>query len=195
MAKLVWKGSTLLSPVPPVLVTCSDGEKDNVLTIAWTGVLASEPPKTYISVRPERHSYDIIKKSGVFAINLVSSDMIRAADSCGVFTGKKVDKFKRFKLEKEKAAVIDCPILAKSPLVLECRVTDVIPMGTHDVFIADVVSTDVEEKLVDEKGKLHLEKARLVADAHGDYFALGRKIGSIGYSVKKKTPKPPKKTK
>ena len=189
MAKLKWRGGTLLSPVPPAMVTCSDGEHDNVLTIAWTGIVNSDPPKTYISVRPSRHSYEMIKKSGVFAVNLTTKELVKAADWCGVYTGAKVDKFERCRLQKEKASEIDCPILAQSPLVLECRVTDVIPLGSHDMFLADIVAVDVDEALVDEDGKLHLDRAGLVAYSHGEYFELGKRIGKFGYSVaKKKTP-------
>jgi flavin reductase (DIM6/NTAB) family NADH-FMN oxidoreductase RutF len=186
MAKLKWKGGALLCPVPPALVTCSDGERDNVLTVAWTGIVNTVPPKTYISVRPSRHSYKIIKESGVFAINLTTRALVRSADCCGVYTGAKVDKFAKCSLTRERASEIDCPIIAQSPLSLECRVTDIIPLGSHDMFLADIVAVDVDESLVDDKGKLHLERAQLAAYAHGDYFALGEKIGSFGYSVKKK---------
>ena len=189
MAKLQWRGGALLAPVPPAMVTCSDGEHDNVLTVAWTGIVNTDPPKTYISVRPKRYSYDIIKKSGVFAINLTTAELVRAADWCGVYTGAKVDKFERCRLSKEPAREIDCPIIAESPLALECRVTDVIPLGTHDMFLADIVGVDVDESLLDENGKLHLERAGLVAYAHGDYFELGRKLGKFGYSVAKKKKK------
>ena len=194
MAKTKWRGGTLLSPVPPALVTCSDGEHDNVLTIAWTGIVNSDPPKTYISVRPSRYSHEIIRKSGVFAINLTTKDLVRAADWCGVFTGAKVDKFERCKLTKEPANEIDCPILAESPLARECRVTDVVSLGSHDMFLADIVAVDVDDSLLDEIGKLHLERAGLVAYAHGDYYELGKKLGKFGYSVaKKKKPTPRKK--
>ncbi len=194
MAKTKWRGGTLLSPVPPALVTCSDGEHDNVLTVAWTGIVNSDPPKTYISVRPSRHSHGIIQSSGVFAINLTTEALVRAADWCGVYTGAKVDKFARCKLSKEPATEIACPLLADSPLVLECRVTDVIPLGSHDMFLADIVAVDVDESLLDETGKLHLERAKLVAYSHGDYFALGKKLGHFGYSVaKKKKPQSRKK--
>jgi flavin reductase (DIM6/NTAB) family NADH-FMN oxidoreductase RutF len=186
MAKIKWKGGALLCPVPPALVTCSDGERDNVLTVAWTGIVNTVPPKTYISVRPSRHSYKIIKESGVFAINLTTRSLVRSADYCGVYTGAKVDKFAKCSLTRERASEIDCPIIAQSPLSLECRVTDIIPLGSHDMFLADIVAVDVDESLVDDKGKLHLERAQLAAYAHGDYFALGEKIGSFGYSVKKK---------
>ncbi len=186
MAKIKWRGGTLLSPVPPALVTCKDGERENVLTIAWTGIVNSDPPKTYISVRPTRYSHDIIKKSGVFAINLTTEELAKAADWCGVYTGAKVNKFERCKLSTEPANEIDCPVLSDSPLSLECRVTDVIPLGSHDMFLADIVAVDVNEDMVDETGKLHLERAKLVAYAHGDYYTLGKKLGKFGYSVQKK---------
>ena len=186
MAKTKWRGGTLLAPVPPALVTCRDGELDNVLTIAWTGIVNSDPPKTYISVRPSRHSYNVIKNSGVFAINLTTKSLVRAADWCGVYTGAKVDKFERCRLTKEPASEINCPILAESPLVLECRVCDVVPLGSHDMFLADIVAVDVDESLLDESGKLHLERAELVAYSHGEYFELGKRLGKFGYSVAKK---------
>lgn len=196
MEKIKWRGGTLLAPVPAVLVTCSDGERKNVFTVAWTGIINSEPPKTYISVRPSRHSYDIIKKGGVFAINLTSRSLVRAADWCGVCTGAKNDKFAKCNLAYEPAKEIECPILTDSPVVLECRVTDVVPLGTHDMFLADIVAVDVNENLVDESGKLHLEKADLVAYAHGDYYELGKRLGHFGFSVAKKKKKPhtPKKS-
>ena len=195
MAKTTWKGGTLLAPVPPALVTCRDGDRDNVLTIAWTGIVNSDPPKTYISVRPSRHSYEIVKKSGVFAINLTTKALARAADWCGVYTGAKVDKFERCKLQKEEAREINCPILADAPLVLECRVSDVIPLGTHDMFLADIVAVDVDDSLLDESGKLHMERAELIAYSHGEYYELGKKLGKFGYAVaKKKKPQGKKKS-
>ncbi len=186
MSKIKWRGGTLLSPVPPALVTCRDGTRENVLTIAWTGIVNSDPPKTYISVRPSRYSYDIIKKSGVFAVNLTTEGLTHAADWCGVCTGAKVNKFERCRLSLDEAVEIDCPILADSPLALECRVTDVIPLGSHDMFLADIVAVDVDESLVTEDGKLHLDRAELVAYAHGEYYKLGRKLGKFGFSVAKK---------
>lgn len=195
MAKIKWRGGAMLSPVPPTMVTCSDGERDNVFTVAWTGITNTIPPKTYISVRPSRHSYEIIKKSEEFAINLTTAELLRAADFCGVHTGAKIDKFERCRLSREKASEISCPILADSPLVLECRVTDVIPLGSHDMFLADIVAIDVDEALLDGNGKLHLERAGLVAYAHGDYFELGKRIGTFGYSVAKKKKKPAEKKK
>ena len=190
MEKIKWRGGTLLAPVPPALVTCADGERKNVLTVAWTGIINSDPPKTYISVRPSRFSHDIIKKSGVFAINLTTKNLVRAADWCGVCTGAKNDKFAKCNLETEQASEIDCPILSESPVTLECRVTDVVPLGSHDMFLADIVAVDVRADLVDDSGKLHLEKSDLVAYAHGDYYELGKRLGHFGFSVAKKKKKP-----
>lgn len=186
MAKIKWRGGAMLSPVPPTMVTSSLGGEDNVFTVAWTGITNTIPPKTYISVRPSRHSHRMIRESGEFAINLTTKELVRAADFCGVHTGAKVDKFERCHLEKEAASELSCPILSASPLVLECKVTDVISLGSHDMFLADIVAIDVDESLVDAAGKLHLERAGLVAYAHGDYFELGQRIGTFGFSVAKK---------
>lgn len=194
MAKIQWKGGALLAPVPPALVTCGLGEEINVLTVAWTGIVNTQPPKTYISVRPSRHSHRLIRESGEFVINLTSAELVRAADWCGVHTGKKVNKFERCHLTPSSASEVGCPLLAESPLSLECRVTDVISLGSHDMFLADIVAVDVEESLVGKDGKLHLERANLVAYAHGDYYELGRRLGSFGFAVakKKKHPAPQK---
>ena len=186
MAKVSWRGGAMLSPVPPALITCSDGERENVFTVAWTGIVNTIPPKTYISVRPSRYSYDIIKKSGVFAINLTTAELVRAADYCGVHTGAKMNKFERCSLSTEPASQIPCPILTQSPLALECRVTEIIPLGSHDMFLADIVAVSVDEALIGEDGRLRLDRANLAAYAHGDYYELGRRIGSFGYSVAKK---------
>lgn len=189
MKKVKWKGGTLLAPVPPVMVSCGDMENSNIITVGWTGIINSDPPKTYISVRPSRHSYNIIKERGEFVINLTPSRLVRSADYCGVYTGKNVNKFEKCKLGKEEANEVSAPLIAECPVSLECKVCDVVPLGTHDMFIADIVAVDIEEELIDEKGKLHLEKAGLAAYAHGDYFALGKKIGSFGFSTKKKSSK------
>lgn len=186
MSKVVWKGGALSAPLPPVMVTCSDGEKDNIITIAWTGIVNTVPPKTYISVRPSRHSYDMIKNSGEFAINLTPASLIKTADYCGIYTGAKVDKFEKCGLTKTVASQVGAPLIEECPLALECRVTDIIPLGSHDMFLADIVAVDVDESLLGGDGKLHLEKAGLAAFAHGEYFELGRKIGNFGFSVKKK---------
>ena len=194
MAKLKWKGGALVAPVPPAMISCgneADGSS-NIITIAWTGIINTHPPKTYISVRPSRHSYKIIKESREFAINLTTEALVRHADYCGVYTGAKVDKFAKCGLHKEAASEISCPIIAESPLSLECRVTDIVPLGTHDMFIADIVAVNVDEQLVDAEGKLRLDKAGLAAFAHGEYFALGRKLGDFGFSVRKKKKKYPR---
>lgn len=186
MAKINWKGGALVAPVPPALVTCSDGEKDNVFTVAWTGITCTQPPKTYISVRPSRYSYDIIKKSGYFVINLTTEELVKAADTCGVRSGRDKDKFELCGLEKEPAANVPCPLIANSPLCIECKVDKIIPLGSHDMFLADIVGVDVDEKIMDASGRMCLDKAHLAAFAHGEYFALGKKLGSFGYSVRKK---------
>ena len=186
MAKIKWRGGALLAPAPPALVTCGDMENSNALAVAWTGIINTVPPKTYISVRPGRHSYQLIKERGEFVINLTSADMIKALDGCGMLTGAKVDKFAKFGLIKEQASEVSCPLVEQSPLSLECRVTDVIELGSHHMFLADVVAVDVDEHLIDANGKLRLDKANLAAFAHGEYFALGKKIGDFGFSVRKK---------
>lgn len=189
MAKIKWKGGALIAPVPPVMVSSGDMEKSNIMTVAWTGIINTVPPKTYISVRPRRHSYNIIKESGEFVINLTPSKYIKAADYCGIYTGAKVDKFAKCGFHKEEATAVSCPLIAESPLSLECKVTDVIPLGTHDMFLADIVAVDVDEELIDKEGKLHLERAGLAAFAHGEYFDLGKKIGYFGFSAAKKKKK------
>lgn len=186
MAKVSWKGSTLLAPVPAVMVSCGTMEESNIITIGWTGILNSNPPKTYVSIRPERYSYEIIKKTGEFVINLTTAELIRATDGCGVYTGRKVDKFKKYQLDKVQASEVSVPLIAQAPICLECRVTDIVPLGSHDMFMADIVAIDVEESLLNKDGKLCLERAGLAAYAHGQYYALGKKLGSFGFSVKKK---------
>ena len=189
MSKIKWKGGALTAPVPPCMVTCGEGESANIITVAWTGIINTVPPKTYISVRPTRHSYGLIKESGEFCVNLTSASLVRAADYCGIYTGKKVDKFAACGLTKEEATEVSCPIIAESPLSLECRVTDVIELGSHHMFLADIVAVDVDDSLIDKEGKLRLERADLAAFAHGEYFELGKKIGTFGFSAKKKKKK------
>jgi flavin reductase (DIM6/NTAB) family NADH-FMN oxidoreductase RutF len=186
MAKINWKGSTLLGPLPTVMVSCGTMEKSNIITVAWTGILNTHPPKTYISVRPQRHSYQMIKQSGEFTLNLTPARLVRAADYCGMYTGAKVDKFAKCGLTKEQGHEVACPSIAECPLSLECRVSDVIPLGTHDMFIADIVSVRADETLLDESGKLCMERADLAAFTHGEYFALGKKIGKFGFWTAKK---------
>lgn len=186
MSKITWKGGALLAPVPPALVTCGTMEAPNVLTIAWTGIVNTHPPMTYISVRPSRHSYELIRASGEFVIHLTPKSLIRAADYCGMHTGRKVNKFQKCNLRTEAATEVACPILTDAPLALECRVTQCIPLGSHDLFLAQIVAVQVEESLLDREGKLHLERAGLAAFAHGAYYALGERLGTFGYSVRKK---------
>ena len=168
-------------------------EESNIITVAWTGILNSDPPKTYVSIRPERYSYGIIKESGEFAINLTTTRLVRWADYLGVHTGRKIDKFKKSGLTKEAGQKVLCPIIVESPLSLECRVTDIISLGSHDMFMADIVGVDVDEELIDKSGRLHLERADLVAFSHGEYFAIGRSLGKFGFSVAKKKKRPQKK--
>ena len=184
-AKQVWKGSVLLAPVPPALVSCGTAEKPNLLTVAWTGIVNTQPPMTYISIRKERYSYRLIEQSGCFAINLTTRALIRAADFCGVKSGRDTDKFAVCKLHAAAASAIEAPILEESPLSLECRVVQKIELGTHDMFLAEIVAVDVEDTLIDKQGRLHLSSANLAAYSHGEYFALGEKLGSFGFSVRK----------
>jgi flavin reductase (DIM6/NTAB) family NADH-FMN oxidoreductase RutF len=189
MGKISWNGGALLAPVPPCMVTCIQGDTENVLTVAWTGILNTKPPRTYIAVRPERFSYELIKQSGVFVINLTTADMVKATDYCGVVSGKNINKFEQCGLKTQPATKVDVPVLTDSPLALECVVREVIPMETHHLFVADIVAVDVEESLLDKEGKLHLNRAGLAAYAHGEYFALGDKLGKFGFSVQKKKKK------
>lgn len=192
MSKQVWKPATLLSPLPAALVTCGTVEKPNVLTIAWTGIINSSPAMTYISVRPERWSHHLIEESGEFVINVTTSDLVRAADFCGVRSGRDTDKFEEMKLTALPASKVSAPVLAQSPISLECKVTEVKRLGSHDMFIAEIVAIQVEDKYIDEAGRLDLRKAGVMFYSHGEYFAQGKKIGQMGYSVKKKRTKNPK---
>lgn len=186
MVKQTWKGSTLLNPEPPVLVSCGNMEAANLITIGWTGTICTQPSMVSISVRPERYSYQLIKDSGEFVINLPTRKLVRAVDWCGVKSGRDYDKFAEMKLTPLPASTVSCPILAESPVNLECQVTQVIPLGSHDLFLAKVTAVDVDEALLDEKGKLCLERADLIVYSHGEYFALGKQLGTFGYSVRKK---------
>ncbi|MBQ3153967.1 MAG: flavin reductase family protein [Clostridia bacterium] len=186
MSKIKWKGGTMMSPVPAVLVSCSDGEKDNIFTVAWTGIVCSNPPRTYVSVRPERFSYDLIKKSGEFCINLPSSYLVRAVDFCGVRSGKDMDKFEMCRLTREQSQTVACPSVAECPITLECKVFEEKELGSHTMFLADITAVTVDERIVGEDGKMRIEKANLMAYGHGTYFTLGKRIGTFGYAVKKR---------
>ncbi len=186
MSKIEWKGGALLAPVPPTLISCGSLEQPNVMTVAWTGILNTKPPKTYISVRPERYSHELITENGEFVINLTTEKLVRAADFCGVRSGRTYDKFTLCGLHPEASCQVSAPSIAESPLSLECRVTDKVSLGSHDMFIADILCVTVDETLITPEGKLCLDKAGLAAYAHGEYFSLGKKLGSFGFSVRKK---------
>ncbi len=190
--KLSWPGSALLGPVPPVLVSCGEGEAANLITVAWAGTICTQPPRVSISVRPTRHSYGLIKESGEFVINLPTTALAKAVDWCGVKSGRDVNKFTAMGLHTAPASKVGCPLLAESPVSLECKVFQRLELGSHDLFLADVVAVDVDPALLDSAGKLHLEKAGLLAYAHGDYYALGKQLGKFGWSVRKKKPAPKK---
>ena len=186
MAKLQWKPGTLLAPAPPALVSCGTMEEHNVLTAAWTGIVNSEPPMTYVSIRPQRHSHSIIKEKGEFVINLPTEAIVKATDLCGVKSGRDVDKFALAGLTAEPSNRGAAPGIAVCPISLECKVREVTHLGSHDMFLADIVAVDVDPKYVDEKGALHMEKAGLLAYAPGAYFGLGKQLGTFGFSVRKK---------
>lgn len=192
MAKQIWKPATLLSPLPAALVSCGTVEEPNVLTIAWTGIINSSPAMTYVSIRPERWSHHIIAESGEFVINVTTSDLVRAADFCGVRSGKDTDKFAEMGLTALPASKVSAPIIAQSPISIECKVTEVKHLGSHDMFIAEIVAIQIDDKYLDGDGKLDLRKAGVMFYSHGEYFAQGKKIGQMGYSVKKKRTKNPK---
>ena len=189
MGRKSFPGGAVLAPVPPVLVTVSDGDATNVLTVGWCGILATTPPKTYVSIRPSRYSYEILKRGGAFVINLATASMAREVDYIGIYTGKKVDKFKKCNLTLTKSEHVTPPTIGECPIAIECRVTDILPMGTHDVFIADIVSVSCDDSILDEDGKIRFDKAGLLAYAHGEYYALGEKVGKFGFSTKKQTEK------
>ncbi len=188
MSKITWKGSVLLGPIPPVLVSCGTPEAPNVFTVAWAGIVNTHPPRVSISVRPSRHSYGLIQESGAFVINLPTAALARAVDWCGVKSGRDVNKFEAMGLTALPASQVGCPLVGESPVNLECKVFQQIPLGTHDLFLADVVAVNVSENLLDAAGKLHLERAGLLAYAHGQYYSLGEELGTFGWSVRKKQP-------
>lgn len=185
MSRQTWKPGTLVYPVPAVLITCSDNKKDNIFTVAWTGTICSDPAMTYISVRKERFSYDIIKNSGEFCINLTTKDLAYATDYCGVRSGREHDKFKEMNLTKEKCSKINAIMIKESPVTIECKVKEVKELGSHDMFIAEVIAVNVDEKYIDETGRFDMQKCDLIAYSHGEYYRLGEKLGKFGFSVKK----------
>ena len=177
---------TLLAPLPAVMVTVGDMEKSNIITVAWTGILSSDPPRAYISVRPSRYSHEFLKEKGEFVINLTTEALAKKTDYAGIYTGKKVDKFEKCALTKVESKCVSAPTIEESPLSLECRVFEVMESGTHDIFLADIVNVSCREELLDEKGRICLEKAKLITYSHGEYYALGRRIGKFGFSAAKK---------
>lgn len=185
MGKQTWKAGTFVYPVPAVLVSCGDEKQKNILTIAWTGTICTDPAMTYISLRKERYSYDIIKRTKEFCINLTTEKLAYATDFCGVRSGKNIDKFKEMKLTPQKATKIHAPMIEESPVSIECRVKEIKELGSHDMFIAEVLAINVDEKYLDDTGKFDMEKCRLITYSHGEYFTLGNKIGKFGFSVKK----------
>lgn len=186
MSKKIWKSGTFIYPIPAVLVTSGNMEKSNIITVAWTGILNTNPATVYISVRPERYSYNIIKENKEFAINLTTEELAFATDWCGVRSGAKYDKFKEMHLTKEKAEFIKAPLIKESPVSIECKVIEERNLGTHTMFVAEVLSIDADDKYMDEKGAFDISKCNLIAYANGGYYKLGKKIGKFGYSVEKK---------
>lgn len=187
MSKVQWKGGTFIYPIPAVMVSCGTMEESNIITVAWTGILNTNPAMCYISVRPERYSHDIIKENGEFAINLTTRQLAYATDWCGVKSGRDVDKFKEMKLTKEKANIISVPLIKESPVSVECKVKEIVPLGSHDMFVAEIVAIDADEKYIDKKGAFDISKCDLIAYANGGYYPLESKIGKFGYSVQKKS--------
>ena len=190
MAKQVWKAGNMIYPLPAVMVSCRDKEgNDNIITVAWTGTICTNPAMAYISVRPERHSYNMIKETGEFVINLTTRELTYATDYCGVKSGRDVDKFKECSLTKEPAVNVNVPMIKESPVNIECKVERIDELGSHHMFVAKVLTVHADEKYMDEKGKFDLSKADLIVYSHGEYHSMGEKLGTFGYSIKKKTDK------
>lgn len=189
MSKIMWKPGTFEYPIPAVLVSSGDMENSNILTVAWTGIINTNPALVYISVRPERHSYNIIKENKEFVINLTNEDLAYVTDWCGVRSGSKFNKFKEMKLTKEKANFVKCPLIKESPVSIECKVIDEKNFGSHTMFLGEVLAIDADEEYIDENGAFDISKCHLIAYANGGYYGLGKKIGKFGYSVQKKEKK------
>ena len=187
MAKEIWKPGNMLYPLPVVMVSVADREgRNNIITLAWVGTVCSDPPMVSISVRPERYSYDILKETGEFVINLTTKSLVYATDYCGVKSGRDVDKFREMKLTALPASKVKAPLIAESPVNLECVVREVKPLGSHDMFLAEVVAVHADEKYMDENRKFCLDRAEPIVYSHGTYFGCGEKLGTFGYSVRKK---------
>jgi flavin reductase (DIM6/NTAB) family NADH-FMN oxidoreductase RutF len=187
MARQYWKAGNMVYPVPAVMVSCADkNKKPNIITIAWTGTICTNPAMVYISIRPERYSYNIIKDTKEFVINLTTKDLVFSTDYCGVKSGKDVDKFKECKLTPLKSKYVSAPSILESPVNIECKVKDIVELGSHHMFIAEVLGVAVDEKYLDETGRFNLNEASPIAYSHGQYYELGNWLGKFGYSSKKK---------
>ena len=186
MAKVMWKPGTFLYPLPAVMVSCGTMEKSNIITVAWTGIINTNPPMVYISLRPSRYSYELIKKQGEFVINLTNKELARATDWCGVRSGSKFDKFKEMRLHKEKANFVKCPMIKESPVSVECKVKEIKELGSHHMFIAEILAINSDDKYINDKGAFDISKCNLIAYSNGHYYQMGKKIGKFGFSVKKK---------
>lgn len=193
MGRNIWKAGTFEYPLPAVMVTCGDMQNSNIITVAWTGILNTNPAMVYISVRPTRYSYKLIKENNEFVINLTNKKLTYATDWCGVRTGAQYDKFKEMNLHKEKAQFVRCPLIKESPVAIECKVKDIVPLGSYDMFVAEVLSIDADEKYIDENGAFDISKCELIAYANGGYYPLGKKVGKFGFSVQKNKNKKNKK--
>lgn len=186
MSKVTWKPGTFIYPLPAVMVSCGTMEKSNIITVAWTGILNTDPATVYISVRPTRYSYNIIKEQKEFVINLTTKELAKTTDWCGVKTGAKVDKFKEMNLHKEKAKYVKCPMIKESPVSVECKVKEIKELGSHHMFLAEVLAINADEKYINEKRTFDISKCDLITYANGHYYTLGKKIGKFGFSVQKK---------
>lgn len=187
MGRENWRAGNMLYPLPAVMVSCQrPGEKPNIITVAWTGTVCSSPAMVSISVRPERYSYDIIKETGEFVINLTTEKLARATDFCGVRSGRDVDKFAQMQLTAGKSVHVKAPLIEESPVNIECRTVQILELGSHHMFVAEVLGVDVDDKYLDKNGKFQLNQAGLMVYSHGEYFGLGKKIGKFGYSVRRK---------
>ncbi|MDE6210273.1 MAG: flavin reductase family protein [Lachnospiraceae bacterium] len=190
MGKQYFRAGNMVYPVPAVMVSCKrEGEKPNIITTAWCGTTCSSPAMVYVSIKPSRYSYEIIKETGEFVINLVTNELTFATDYCGVKSGREVDKFKDMKLTPLPSRYISAPGIEESPVNIECRVKQIIPLGSHDMFLAEVAGVTIDDKYMDQTGKFNLNSSGLIAYSHGEYFEIGKKTGSFGYSVKKRSSK------
>lgn len=187
MAKQTWKAGNMLYPIPAVMVSVTDGAgQDDIITVAWTGTICTNPPMVYISVRPSRFSHHMLMETGEFVINLTTEKLTRATDYCGVRSGRDVDKFKETGLTREKAEFVKAPMIRESPVSIECRVTEVKKLGSHDMFLAEVLAVHADEEYMDENNRFDLNRARPLVYSHGEYLGTGKKLGTFGYSVKKR---------